>query len=287
MSASTDDSRVFPVLLSMSKPGLVWPRSRNALQTLARWSLTLGLGALLPALLFALWWTACQRHWVAEQILPPPGFVFDSLHEVLQSGELLEHVRVTLSRVAWGLALGGLAGTLLGFGMALSRSFKAYVFPSFSVLSQLPVLGWIPLLIIFVGIEEPLKVSVVSISVAVPVALGCLSAISNIPRSLIEVGRVYQFDAVQLIARIVLPAAAPGLFAGVRQGVMQAWLSVVFVELLSSSDGLGFFMAYSRSLSQIDLVVVAMLAIGVLGLLIEGVLRWLESRLLSWQRSAF
>ena len=288
MSASTADLDVFPASFAQAEAPPRWHRhvlgsARAALKAVQ----TLALGLILPALLFALWWLATERQWVAEQILPPPAFVWDSLKYVLESGELLGHVGFSASRVAWSLLIGGAIGLVLGFGMGLSRTFKAYVFPTFDVLAQLPVLGWIPLLIIFVGIEEPLKVSAVSIAVVVPVALSTLSGIANIPQPLLEVGRVYQFSAWQIIRRIVLPAAAPSLFTGLRQGVMQAWISVIFVELLSSSEGLGFFMAYSRSLSQIDMVIVAMLAIGAVGIAIELGLRLIESRLQGWRRSAF
>lgn len=287
MAVSTDDIHVFP-LTTEPRPASVSRRlTQEALNQVLKLGSALLLGAILPALIFALWWTAADRHWIAEQILPPPAFVWESLKDVLQSGELLGHIKISASRVAWSLLIGGSAGLLLGFGMGLSRTFKAYVFPTFDVLAQLPVLGWIPLLIIFVGIEEPLKVTAVSIAVVVPVALSTLHGIANIPRPLLEVGRVYQFDTLQLITRIVLPATAPSLFTGLRQGVMQAWLSVVFVELLSSSEGLGFLMAYSRSLSQIDMVIVAMLAIGAVGILIELTLRLIESRLQGWRRNAF
>jgi sulfonate transport system permease protein len=287
MSASTDDINVFPAPVEQSAPAHLRRHLVDAARYLLTSSTTLLLGLILPLLLFALWWTAAERHWVAEQILPPPAFVWDSLKDVLQTGELLGHVKFSAARVGWSLLIGGSIGLILGFGMGLSRTVKAYIFPTFDVLAQLPVLGWIPLLIIFVGIEEPLKITAVSISVIVPVAMSTLSGIANIPQALLEVGRVYKFDAFQVIHRIVLPAAAPSLFTGLRQGVMQAWLSVVFVELLSSSEGLGFLMAYSRSLSQIDMVIVAMLAIGVVGVLIELSLRLIESRLQGWRRSAF
>ncbi|MCX7258194.1 MAG: ABC transporter permease, partial [Polaromonas sp.] len=94
---------------------------------------TLLLGLILPVLLFALWWIATERHWVAEQILPPPAFVWDSFKEVLVSGELLGHVGFSAVRVAWSLLIGGSVGLLLGFGMGLSPTFKAYVFPTFDV----------------------------------------------------------------------------------------------------------------------------------------------------------
>ena len=287
MSASTANINVFPVYAGRTEQASGHRHALAAARTGLKAVQTLLLGLILPALLFALWWIATERQWVAEQILPPPAFVWDSLKEVLASGELLRHVGFSAVRVAWSLLIGGSAGLLLGFGMGLSPTFKAYVFPTFDVLAQLPVLGWIPLLIIFVGIEEPLKVTAVSIAVVVPVALSTLSGIANIPQALLEVGRVYQFDAFQVIRRIVLPAAAPSLFTGLRQGVMQAWISVIFVELLSSSEGLGFFMAYSRSLSQIDMVIVAMIAIGVVGIVIELTLRLIESRLQGWRRSAF
>lgn len=287
MSASTDDIHVFPVTTLPGESASVRQPLLEASQFLLKALGHVLLGSILPALLFALWWTAAERHWVAEQILPPPAFVWESLRDVLQTGELLGHVKFSAARVGWSLLIGGAIGLVLGFGMGLSRTFKAYVFPTFDVLAQLPVLGWIPLLIIFVGIEEPLKITAVSIAVVVPVALSMLNGIANIPTALLEVGRVYRFDAVQTITRIVLPAAAPSLFTGLRQGVMQAWLSVIFVELLSSSEGLGFLMAYSRSLSQIDMVIVAMLAIGVVGILIELSLRLIESRLQGWRRSAY
>ena len=292
MSASTDDIDLFPQAIQPAASGAPSAKhlrqyAGDAAQYVLNTASTILLGLILPALLFALWWTATERHWVAEQILPPPAFVWDSLKDVLQSGELLTHVKFSATRVAWSLLIGGSIGLVLGFGMGLSRSFKAYVFPTFDVLAQLPVLGWIPLLIIFVGIEEPLKVTAVSIAVVVPVALSTLAGIANIPQTLLEVGRVYRFDAWQVISRIVLPAAAPALFTGLRQGVMQAWLTTIFVELLSSSEGLGFFMAYSRSLSQIDMVIVAMFAIGAVGIAIELLLRLIESRLQGWRRSAF
>lgn len=287
MSTSTDDLKVFPVSIAAPEPaGLlqhVAVAGTRGLHVLGN----LLLGLILPGLLFGLWWLAADRQWIAEQILPSPAFVWESLQYVLDSGELLGHIKYSAARVGWSLLIGGSVGVVLGFGMALSSTFKAYVQPTFNALSQLPVLGWIPLLIIFVGIDEALKISAVSIAVVVPVALSAYHGIANIPRALLEVGRVYQFSPLQIIARVVLPAAAPAFFTGLRQGVMQAWLSVIFVELLSSSEGLGFFMAYSRQLSQIDMVIVAMLAIGVVGIAIELALRLIESRLQRWRRTAF
>lgn len=304
MAVSTDDIAIFPppgpaaaapgsqraplpLLQAEKRPDTLGQRLRGGTAWLASAAWTLALGLILPALLYALWWTAADRHWIAEQILPSPAFVWESLGIVWESGELQGHIAHSTRRAALSLLLGGGVGLLLGFAMGLSRQVRAYLYPSFNALSQLPVLGWIPLLIIFVGIEEGLKLWAISIAVVVPVALSALNGIANIPAALLEVARVYRFTAWQTLTRVVLPATTPALFTGLRQGVMQAWLTTIFVELLSSSEGLGFFMSYSRSLSQIDMVIVSMLAIGVLGIAIELALRLIESRLQGWRRSAF
>jgi sulfonate transport system permease protein len=207
--------------------------------------------------------------------------------ELWRSGDLWLHLSFTLQRVAWSVLLGGGAGLVLGVLFGISRRFRAYVFPTFQVVSQFPVVGWVPLLIIFLGIEEALKIVAVSIAVVVPVAVNTYKGIENIPQILLEVARVYRFSRAQVILRVVLPAALPSIFNGVRQGVMQAWLSVVFVELLASSEGLGYLMVWARQLLQLDLVIVSMLLIGATGVVLDGILRFAESRLQTWRRQAF
>jgi len=265
----------------------VWPALQGALRQTGAWALRVLAGLVLPAGLFGLWWLTARQHWIAEQILPSPAFVWESLGIVWDSGEMLTHVGHSATRVGWSLLLGGGSGLLLGTAMGLSTTLRACVLPTFRALAQVPVLGWIPLLIIFVGIEQPLKIWAISLAVLVPVTLTTLDGIASIPRAHLEVGRVFAFSRWQVLSRIVLPAALPTLFTAIRQGVMQAWLTVIFVELLSASEGLGFFMAYSRSLAQIDMVIVAMGVIGAVGLLIEATLRLLESRLQGWRRAAF
>lgn len=256
-------------------------------QTAARHGARLAVGALLPALIFALWWAAATRHWVAEQILPAPALVWQSLQELWASGELQSHLAVSAWRVGAGLAIGGSAGLLLGLAMGLSARVREYLQPSFDVVSQFPVLGWIPLLIIFAGIDEALKISAISIAVVVPVAVNTRQGIAHIPAALFEVCRVYRMSRLQVVARLVLPAAAPSLFNGLRQAVMQAWLTLVFVELLASSEGIGYLMVWGRQLAQLDLVIVGMVVIGAVGVGLDLLLRLVEARLGRWRRAAF
>ncbi len=244
-------------------------------------------GLLLPAALFTLWWIAADRRSMPEQILPAPQLVWQSIVELWQDGTLTTNLEISAARVGWSLAIGGSIGFLLGLGMGLSKTLRAYLFPTFDVISQFPVLGWIPILIIFVGIDEPLKISAISLAVVVPVAVNTLHGIANVPRSLFEVASVYRLRLPQVIFRVVLPAAGPSLFTALRQGVMQAWLTLVFVELLASSEGIGYLMVWGRQLMQMDLVVVGMVVIGAVGVAIELVLRAVELRLNRWRPSAY
>ena len=258
-----------------------------SLQNTAHRGATLAVGLVLPAVICALWWLAVERHWVPEQILPPPGLVWQSAQELWASGELQSHLLVSATRVGWGLVIGGAAGLVLGLAMGLSRSLRAYLFPSFDVVSQFPVLGWVPLLIIFAGIDEALKISAVSIAVAVPVAVNALKGIANIPVAMFEVCKVYRLRWWQVVTKLVVPAAAPSLFNGFRQAVMQSWLTLVFVELLASSEGIGYLMVWGRQLAQLDLVIVGMLLIGAIGVALDLALRALEARIGRWRRAAF
>jgi sulfonate transport system permease protein len=282
MSVVSTDSRVFKGA-GADNPG----QAGQWLATAVRLLLRTVLGLLLPAALFALWRLAVQRQWLPEQILPGPDLVWQSFKELWESGELLDHLAVSAKRVGWSLLIGASSGLLLGSSLGLSRTVRSYVLPTFDVVSQFPVLGWVPILMIFAGIDEALKISAISIAVVVPVAVNAQKGIANIPRAWFEVARVYGFTPLQVVRRVVLPAAAPSLFTGLRQAVMQAWLTLVFVELLASSEGIGYLMVWGRQLAQLDLVVVGMAVIGIVGVALDLALRLLEARLQRWRVAAF
>lgn len=272
-----------------TRPAVYWPINFQSLQRLLPRVIGIGtrlsnvaVGLILPLAVLGLWQFAVSHEWIAVQLLPPPDLVWQSLFDLWDSGDLTHHLAVSLSRIFWSVLIGSSIGWLLGFSVALSKTARAYLYPSFEVFSQFPVVGWIPLLIIFLGIDEGLKIAAISIAVVVPVTVATYKGISNIPRNLLEVAQVYCFSRSQVLLRVVLPAALPSLFSGFRQGIMQAWLALVFVELLASSDGIGYLMGYARLLMQLDLVFVGVIVIGIVGVTLDLTLRWLESRLQGW-----
>lgn len=242
-----------------------------------------GIGLVLPLAILGLWQTAVNHEWIAVQLLPPPELVWQTFNELLDSGELASHLAISLQRVGWSVLAGSGIGWALGFLIGLSRTARAYLLPTFEVFSQFPVIGWIPLLIIFLGIDEELKIAAISMAVVVPVTIATYKGIEDIPPRLLEVARIYCFTPLQLLLRVVLPAALPTLFSGFRQGIMQAWLTLVFVELLTAGEGIGYLMAWGRMLLQDDLIFVGLFVIGTVGVALDLGLRRIEKRLQVWR----
>ena len=180
--------------------------------------------------------------------------------------------------------MGGLA---LGVAMALSPTFKDYVYPLFKAFAQVPVLGWLPLLALLVGIDEALKIILISKAALVPIALNTYKGIRNVPTRYLEVARVLKLSRWQVLSRVVFPAAIAPIWNGVRYGLTHAWLALVVVELLASSEGLGFMIVYGRQLFQLDVVLAAVVVVGVIGYLLDRLLSSIEHRLLGWRKEAF
>lgn len=268
-----------------SKPHALAAQPHRA-QVVKRWSWRLAPW-LLPALLFALWSVGSARGWIAPQILPPPERVFDSLEDLATSGDLVRHTLISLQRVLVGFAAGTLLGFATGVALGLSRTLEAYVLPSFNAIVQIPVLGWLPFLLLLVGVGEPLKYLLIAHAALVPVTLSTLQGFRQTPPALDEVARVFGYTRRQRIVHVVLPAAIPTLATGVRLAFTKSWLALVVVELVASSEGLGYLIVYGRQLFQLDLVMAAVIVVGAVGLLINRLLDALEARLRRGVPSAF
>jgi len=241
----------------------------------------------LPLSLLALWALAAHFEWVAPQVLPAPEAVVLTLKESLLSGELWANLQISLLRVLAGFAIGLAGGLALGVAMGLSPTVKDYVYPSFKVFAQVPVLGWLPLLMLLVGIDEALKVILISKAALVPIALNTCKGIQGVPTRHIEVARVLKFTRWQMLSKVVFPAALAPIWNGVRYGLTHAWLALVVVELLASSEGLGFMIVYGRQLFQLDVVLAAVVVVGAVGYALDKLLALIERRLLGWRREAF
>lgn len=242
------------------------------------------VSAILPVVaLLALWQIACLTGLFPAQVLVPPSGVATALLEMSRSGELQRHIGDSLWRLLIGFLIGGAAGLVFGAVIALSRWAEAALWPLFLVLWQVPVITFIPLMVLFLGIDEPFKIAVVAIAAFFPVALAAFDGIRGVPKAWFEVARVYRTRLPDLIGRILLPATVPAVLTGLRVALTRAWIVLVAAELLAADSGIGQMMEMGRQLFQLDVVLAGVVVSGVIGFLLDRGARAIERRATRWR----
>ena len=215
--------------------------------------------------------------------LPPPPVVLDAAIGLWRRGLLQQDILATVVRVAEGFVLGSLAAVALGVVTGLSRRADRLLEPTLQALRTVPTLAWAPLLLLWLGIDEPPKVTLVAIGAFFPVYVNLVGGITGVDRKLVEVARVFDLSRSEIARRVVLPAALPELITGLRLGATQAWLFVVVAEFFGASRGLGFRLTDSQQSTSVDFMFVAIVALAILGKLTDALIRFIERRVLRWR----
>lgn len=241
------------------------------------------LGLVLPLLLGLGWEVAVQAGVVTGRLLPPPSRIAATLWELAASGELWAHVGATLTRVASGFAIGGVAGIVIGGAAGYSRLFRELVDPSLQGLRAIPSLAWVPLFILWLGIFEESKVALIAIGVLFPVYLGVSGAIRSVDRKVVEVARVFRVSGVEMVWRVLLPAILPAVILALRTGLGLGWMFVVAAEIMGASEGLGYLLVDGQQLGKPDQIVASIIVFALLGKLADALLVALTAPALRWQ----
>jgi len=240
------------------------------------------LALLLPLLVLVTWQLAASHTLLPVQILPPPSLVLHTLVDLTLSGDIVTNLELSLWRIAVGIAIGCSLGIALGTAMGLSQTVDDYVSPLFRALAQIPSLGWVPILILIFGLDEIVKYLIIAKACFVPTTIAMAEGIRNIPRSYKEVATVLGLSRSATIRKLIVPAALPTIFGGLRLAFSHAWIALIVVEMLAAQEGVGYMMVWGRTLFQTDIVIAGMIVIGVIGLAMDSGLRRLERRLRRW-----
>jgi sulfonate transport system permease protein len=241
-------------------------------------------GATLPALLLACWWAAFHFHWTDSVMLVPIGKVWDTAVRMSSSGQLWRSLGASLARDLAGFALGSLAGLGLGIALGLSRLLENLIGPTLHTIKQISLFAWIPMISVWFGLGDTAKVVFLSLAAFFPVLLNTFEGIRSVPRELIEVGRVFALSPLQMLRRVVLPAALPSIFNGVHLALIYAWLATLGAEyLLTSGIGIGNLLTDGREHLWMDQVLLGVLMVGLVGYALNLAASGIESRLLRWR----
>ncbi len=237
---------------------------------------------ILPILIITIWQLASNLDWLQASILPSPLVIAQTLLDLFKSGELLKNIAVSLLRVMEGFAIGAGLGLVAGFIIGLSPSMERLLSLITGLLRPIPTIAWIPALILWMGIGESSKITVIAVGSFWPVPLNAIQGVRSTDPKYLEVARILEKDRITLLTKVIIPSALPSLFTGLRVGMGIAWASVVGAELIAASSGIGFMIMYAREVSQPDVMLVGVAAIGLTGLLIDFLLLQLQRRLLKW-----
>lgn len=243
-------------------------------------------GLILPLTLGVAWEMAVRHGMMSGRLMPPPSRLAASAWTLARSGDLTEHALATLGRVAIGFACGAVAGTMLGMVTGANVTARRLLDPSVQAVRAIPSIAWVPLFILWLGIFETSKLTLIGLGVFFPVYLGVLSAIQGVDRKLIEVGRVFGLSVMSIALRITWPAVLPSWIASLRTGLGLGFMFVVAAELMGASEGLGYLLLDGQQMGRADTILVAMIVFALLGKVADGLLVAVSRPILCWQDTA-
>jgi sulfonate transport system permease protein len=242
-------------------------------------------GLMLPVAIIIIWQLLGSLGFVSSVILPTPFDISKAFIELVRSGELLKHMRISIYRAAVGFLLGGGLGFAFGVAVGLFKRFEQSFDPSIQMLRTVPHLAITPLFILWFGIGEFSKILLIALGAFFPLYINTFVGIRGVDSKLFDVARVLEFTKLKQITRLILPAALPNILLGLRLSIGVSWLGLVVAELMGSSEGIGYMILDARQFSQTAIVFVGILIFASVGKLSDSFVRILERKLLRWRDS--
>jgi sulfonate transport system permease protein len=243
------------------------------------------LALIVPILVLTAWQTAVSLQLFSDLILVPPLAVLNTLLDLARSGDLGNNILMSMKRVVLGFIIGSSLGFVLGLFMGLSSFMDRLVGPLVKACKQVPQFAWMPLIILLFGVDELSKVVFIAIGAFYPMIFNTYEGVSGVPKEYRELARVFDYNGHRFLTRVIIPGALPSIITGLRISLGLSWMFVVGSELFGSESGIGYLMVWARQLFQIDIVMAALLVIGIIGFLMNAILQLIEKRLLRWRVS--
>lgn len=250
-------------------------------------------GLIAPITLLVSWQLAVQYKLLPAAIIPAPSHVLESWMQWAfgnpswnlnsYSGTWAASVRASLWRVAQGYLVAVLIGVPTGVVIGRSQFVRRLIDPTIQGLRPVPITAWLPLAIAVFGIHDLSALFLIGLGAFYPIVISTTQGARGVPQNLMRVGAMMGMSWSQSARMIVLPAAAPAIFTGLRLGLGIAWTALVVAEMVAVKSGLGFVLWDAYYIGRMDIVLGDMVSIGIIGLLSDQVLVAVEARILRWR----
>jgi NitT/TauT family transport system permease protein len=234
--------------------------------------------------LFIAWWIATTQGLVSALVLPSPHAVWERMRQLQQSGDLWADLRVSVYRIAVAFAIATVMAVPLGVLMGSFGVWEAALEPHVDFVRYMPVVGFVPLSIFWVGFDDRQKILIIWIGTFFQEVLLVMDNVKRTPPSLVDLGRTLGMSERAILARIVVPHAAPGIWDSLRISLGWAWTWLVLAELTGASSGIGFRINQAQQFFQSDTVIGYLLLLGVLGLVTDQSMKALSRVFFGWSK---
>jgi sulfonate transport system permease protein len=238
------------------------------------------LGWIIPVSVLLVWELLARLGMLPPNWLPAPTIVAETIYQLAVSGNLLKHAGMTIARVAVGFMLGASAGTLFGGLTGYLPVARKLLDPSLQALRSVPSIAWVPLFLLWLGIQETSKIALISVGAFFPVYLNLSVAMRHVDPKLLEVGRLYGLSSFQMVRRLILPAVLPEYIVGLRSGLGLAWMFVVAAELLGASSGIGYLMVDGEMTGRVAVISASVILFAIFGKVTDWMMNAVGRRLL-------
>jgi ABC-type nitrate/sulfonate/bicarbonate transport system permease component len=235
-----------------------------------------------PVLLIIAWELVGRFGLVDPFFLPQPTSIIKAMVHMTANGELLKHVEASLFRALSGYVLAAVLGIGLGIAICWSRFIENVLDPIFELMRPISTLGLVPLMILWFGIGNGSKIAIVLKACFFPILLNTIAGIRGVNLKLIQAGRSLGANELQLWTKVIIPAAMPVIFTGMRISTAISMLAIVGVEMFSADSGLGFVIVDSQRVFATDKMFVGILMLSMIGFLMDYTARVIGRRFLSW-----
>jgi sulfonate transport system permease protein len=275
---SVDAGGAQPSPLELTRP--IPSRRRSISVRIPRWAWRV-VG---PLAVLGLWQLVCSLGVFTEVEVASPVQVFDAARQLWDEGALQSNLLISLQRVAEGLAVGVSVGVVLAVVAGLFRLGEDLLDPVIHMARSVPILGLLPLAIIWFGVGETPKVFLIALGTTFPVYLNTYAGIRGVDVKLVEAGETFGLSRWGLVRKVILPGSLPGLLTGLRFALVGCWLIIIVAEEINAQSGIGYLIMQAQTTDRTDIMFVGLAIYAMLGLIADLLVRLLERRLLSWRR---
>ncbi|MCH3965144.1 MAG: ABC transporter permease [Clostridium sp.] len=242
----------------------------------------IGIALIVPIILIILWQILSDRGLIKQSVLPSPHTIFLAFIDMVKSGDLARNLSISILRVIKGYCIGASLGIICGIFIGLFRIAENAVDLLIGFLRPIPIVAWVPVLILWMGIGEASKITVIVIGSFWPILINTIYGIKGADKKYLEVSEILEKSKLETLEKIVFPSALPSIFTGLRIGIGSAWMSVITAEIIAATSGIGYSISYARELSQPDIMLVGVASIGVIGFLIDYIIKKLQILVVRW-----